>query len=110
MVLARKVIRREGRGLDALDVPGMKILVTDQPQEGLVAIGRFRAARHRKIVARCHQCGRGAMLQAAVAISGQHGHEHIAVGAVQKGGTVRLWFEKAYLRLANSAHIAGDPP
>ncbi len=107
-VRLRQIVRREDIRLDALDVPGVEILVAHEPQESPVAFALALLAQHRQVLARRHQRRAGAMLQAAVAVARHHRHEDIAVRAVQERRALRAGFEESDLRLADLLHVVRD--
>src|SRR3546814_3353381 len=92
---AAQIVRREYGRLDALYVPGVEVFMADQAQKGLVAVAGFILTKRGQVAARGHQCGRCAVFQAPVSVAGDHGHEYIAAGAVQKGRAPIDWFKKS---------------
>ncbi|MCY1227045.1 hypothetical protein D9M72_393020 [compost metagenome] len=99
-------VRHERGRLDALDVPGVEILVAAQPEEGAVALAGIAVAAHRQVIARAYQRGAGAVFQAAVAVGGDHRHEDVAAVAVQERRLRGLGFEQPDLRFADALQVA----
>ena len=79
VVLTVERIGNERGRFDAFHVPGMEILVAAQPQKCLVSIRQTAHARERQIAPVGQQRGRGAVLEAAIALSHDHRHEEITL-------------------------------
>ena len=109
VVFLAVVIARKLRGPQALDVPGMEILVADQAQERGVALARLGLAYSGQVAPGGDQRGAVAMLQAAIAFG--HGVQHKNI--VRKRHLARQCFgrlallamPKADLGFANSACV-----
>ena len=78
VALGAELVGHEGGGLDAFDVPAMKILVAAQAEKALVAGADFGHAAMGQVVARGEQRGRGAVFEPAVAVADDHGEEDVA--------------------------------
>src|SRR5262249_57909338 len=93
--------RERGR-LDALHVPGMEILVTCEPEESPVALADLSFASDWQVVPRAKERGRGAMLEAPVALPERGDEEHVAPHR-------RRHAEESYVVLAQSLQGAREP-
>ncbi|CFW01053.1 Uncharacterised protein [Bordetella pertussis] len=82
--------------------------MADQAEKAAIAFALALLAQYRQVLARGHQGGARAMLQAAVAVARDHGHEHVAAGAVQEGRLLAARLEEGDLRLADALHVGGD--
>ncbi len=101
VVLPLEVIGCKCGRLDALDVPGVEVLMAAQAQEGPVALGRLLHSGLRQIVARAQQGGRGPVLQPAVALP--HGSRQKDV-TIHRSGLA----EQADLPLAQGLQIPAE--
>ena len=81
VVLLLVVVARERVWAQALDIPGVKVFVADQTQQGGVAFAAF-LAHAGQVVAIANQGGRVAVLQAPVAIA--HGPQHEDIACVRR--------------------------
>ena len=79
IVLPLQVIGHKCRGLDALDVPGVEILVAAQTEKTAIGFSRLTHARTRQVVARTQQGRGGAVLEPAVALPYCRDKEDITV-------------------------------
>src|SRR5216683_218819 len=55
VILAVEIVREERGGLDALNVPGVKVFVADETEESAVTLGHLDLSLARQIVARAQQ-------------------------------------------------------
>ncbi len=99
-VLAREVVGREVRRLDALDQPAVEVLVAEQTEQGVVALV-VMAAGARQVVALEDQAGAGAVLEPAIAAAGGEAEEVVARER-------RLATEQADLPFADLLHVGSE--
>ena len=104
VVLLGEVVRNEGRRLDALDVPRMKVLVTGEPEEVPVALGGVLHSLERQLVTLAEQRRRIAVLEPAVAVADGHGHEGVAA----ERRLLRSRLEESDLRFAHAREVGGE--
>ena len=109
MIFSLQVIWSEGSGLDPLHIPGMEVLVADQPQEGLVSIWCFGLANRWQVFARGHECGGCSVLKTAVTLASHHGHKQVVIGTVQKWSQRRVGLKKTDLGLSNFFDVLCNP-
>src|SRR5207249_1812899 len=105
VAFARKIVRREDGGLDALDVPAMEVLVARKPEKVEVIVTHFRATARRQFVAAAEQAGARAVLEAAVAVA--H-HGELKQIAIERRRAVRRAAEKVNVPLTNAREIARE--
>ena len=63
----------------ALDVPGVEVLVADQAQQGVIALAGLGLTFARQIAAAADQCRAVAVLEAAIVVIHHIEHEDIAI-------------------------------
>src|SRR5690606_35474882 len=108
VIFAGKVVGGECGGLDALYIPGVEVLVTDQTKEVLVRLAGLGASDGGKVATRCHQGGGRAMLKSTVAVAHDHGHEYIPISRIQKRRPQGRRLEQRNLGLADFLDVGRD--
>ena len=108
VVFAGPVVALKFSRAQAFDVPGVKVLMADQAQQGHVAFAGFSLTQARQIAALRNQSGAVAVLQTPIAVVHGIEHEHIAV--VGRCGHAPCGFAlavpKADLCFANALGVA----
>ena len=108
VVFAAPVVAFKFSRAQAFDVPGVKVFVADQAQQGHIAFAGFGLAQARQIAALRNQCRAVAVLQAPITTVNRVQHEHIAV--VRRCGDAPSGFAfavpKANLSFANALGVA----
>src|SRR5690606_1602886 len=108
VIFAGKVVGGGCGGLDALYIPGVEVLVTDQTKEVLVSLAGLGASDGGKVATRCHQGGGRAMLKSTVAVAHDHGHEYIPISRIQKRRPQGRRLEQRNLGLADVLDVGRD--
>src|SRR6266571_2842747 len=102
VILAIEIVRDERGGLDALHVPGVKILVADETEESAVPLAHFDLALARQILARAQQRRGRAMFESPVAFADRRHEKYVTLHR-------RRLAEEAYVVPAQSLEVALQP-
>ncbi len=105
VAFAREVVRHERGGLDALDVPAMKVFVARESEQVEVAVADGFASLQRQLVAATEQAGARPVLEAAIAFADCRDLEEVSV---ERCTASRRAAEEIDVPLADACKVARE--